>query len=40
MGVVVWNAMSRHQGNKRGDLRPEFFIMPPFKTAGRRFGVR
>ena len=21
-------------GNKRGDLRPEFFIMPPFKTAG------
>lgn len=26
--------MPYHQNNKRGDLRPEFFIMPPFKTAG------
>jgi hypothetical protein len=38
-GTVLLIAMPRHQGNKRGDLRPEFFIMPPFKTAGRRFGA-
>ena len=28
------------QSNKRGDLRPEFFIMPPFKIAGPGFGAR
>ncbi len=26
-------------GNKRGELRPEFFIMPPFKIAGPRLGA-
>ncbi|HGY5297996.1 TPA: hypothetical protein ACNU26_003331, partial [Aeromonas salmonicida] len=39
-GAVLLNAMPRHQGNKRGDLRPEFSIMPPFKTAGLRSGAR
>ncbi len=37
-GGVVRHA--RHQSNKRGDLRPEFFIMPPFKIAGPGFGAR
>ncbi len=39
-GVAVLSAMTRHQGNKRNDLCPEFFIMPPFKTAGRWSGAR
>lgn len=25
--------------NKAGDLGPKFSIIPPFKTAGRRFGA-
>ncbi|HHQ4552930.1 TPA: hypothetical protein ACSPZ7_001080 [Aeromonas veronii] len=37
---VVWLSPEPRQSNKRGDLRPEFFIMPPFKTAGCRFGAR
>lgn len=38
-GAVLLSAMPRHQGNKRGELRPEFFIMPPFQIAGPGFGV-
>ncbi|MFW2327229.1 MULTISPECIES: hypothetical protein [Aeromonas] len=40
---ICWGGVARHarhQSNKRGDLRPEFFIMPPFKIAGPRFGAR
>ncbi len=38
--VVVWLSAMPRQSNKKGDLRPEFFIMPPFKIAGPRFGAR
>ncbi len=37
---VVWLSAEPCQSNKRGDLRPEFFIMPPFKIAGPGFGAR
>ncbi len=33
-GAVLLIAMPRHQGNNRGDLRPQFSIMPPFKLPG------
>lgn len=35
-----WLSAEPCQSNKRGDLRPEFFIMPPFKIAGPGFGAR
>jgi len=40
---IRWGALliaMPRQSNKRGDLRPEFFIMPPFKIAGPKFGAR
>ncbi len=35
-----WLSVMPCQSNKKGDLRLEFFIMPPFKIAGPGFGAR
>ncbi|HHQ4599738.1 TPA: hypothetical protein ACSP82_000599 [Aeromonas veronii] len=37
--LFCYMSMLAFLGNKRGELRPEFFIMPPFKIAGPGFGA-